>query len=162
MSSESAASRLQPIHAGDLKLGHLVQHKGSPCRITRLDTVKTGKHGPAKVVTTLKNVVTGKKSAASFKSTNLVHRPVVDKHECLVIGVGGDGYLHMLDDANEPVDDVKLPPVGALRDGIVEALDRADDGADESVFVSFLVAPVGDDVAKVATDYRVDRGAAGG
>ena len=56
---DAESSLFEMTETNKLKIGSLVMLKGNPCKITDVKSLKTGKHGAAKVIITGKDIATG-------------------------------------------------------------------------------------------------------
>ena len=58
--ADAGSSMCQKVETNRLKIGSLVMVKGFPCKVTEINTAKTGKHGSAKVILKGKDILTQK------------------------------------------------------------------------------------------------------
>lgn len=107
---DAGASKTFPMQCSSLrKNGHVII-KNRPCKIVEMSTSKTGKHGHAKVHMVGIDIFTGKKYEDICPSTHNMDVPnVVRKRYQLLDMVPDDGFLTLMDDAGELVENVRIP-----------------------------------------------------
>lgn len=105
-----------------------------------MSTSKTGKHGHAKMNIVGVDVLTNKKYEDMTPTSHNVWVPIVTKTEYQVIDVA-DGFVHIMDEDGNPIEDVKLPDDEEMSNGIQEAFAAGD----KDVLVTVLQAPEGVD-----------------
>jgi len=97
-----------PVQASALRIGGHVMIKEHPCRIIKMTTSKTGKHGHAKVHITGSDIFNGTKHDLLSSSTHNVDVPNINRADYLLTDID-EGYLVLMNDAGEMKEDVKLP-----------------------------------------------------
>lgn len=98
-----------PVQASTLRVGGYVMISGHPCRITKMTTHKTGKHGHAKVSLTGIDIFTGTKHELLVSSTHNVDVPNIKRSEYQLVDIDDD-FLSLMEDSGEMKEDVRLPP----------------------------------------------------
>ncbi|XP_076472338.1 eukaryotic translation initiation factor 5A-1-like isoform X2 [Babylonia areolata] len=129
----SGASDTYPKQCSALRKNEFVMIKGHPCKIVEMSTSKTGKHGHAKVHIVAMDLFTNKKYEDICPSTHNVECPRVQRTEYQVVHVTDDGFLGLMDEANNQRDDLKLPDDETLSKEIREK-------ADDDIMVTVLKA----------------------
>jgi len=107
--NQSGASLSYPLQCSALRIGGYVIIQGFPCKVIKMTTSKTGKHGHAKVNLTGLDIFTGRKYDHIEASTHNVEVPNVNRTEFQLIDIGDDGFLSLMDINGEMKEDVKLP-----------------------------------------------------
>ena len=125
--ADSGASLTVPVAAGQLKKGDFVCINGFPCKVAEVTTSKTGKHGHAKANITAIDVFTGKKYEEVAPTSHSLPSPVVKRSVYQLIDVKPDGFLSLMDEANNTRDDMALPADQEMADKIKEAFDNGDE-----------------------------------
>ncbi len=80
-------SSIEMYDIGDLKIGSYIMMDGSPCKISKMDKSKTGKHGHAKYRTEAIGLMDGKKRVLIIVGGTKVEVPIVDKKNAQVLSV---------------------------------------------------------------------------
>ncbi len=75
---------------GSLKLGSYIIMDGSPCRITKMDKSKTGKHGSSKYRVEAVGLINDRKHVQIIIGHAKVEVPIVEKRAAQVLSVSGD------------------------------------------------------------------------
>ena len=107
--STALMSQTYPIQASALRIGGYVVIRGHPCKIIKMTTHKTGKHGHAKVHFTGLNIFTGSKQEMLESSTHNVEVPHVYRNEFQLIDITDDHYLTLMSETGEMKEDLDLP-----------------------------------------------------
>ncbi|XP_042637600.1 eukaryotic translation initiation factor 5A-2-like [Orycteropus afer afer] len=79
-----------------------------PCKIAEMSTSKTGKHGHAKVHLVGIDIFMGKKYEDNCPSTHNMDVPNIKRNDFQQIRIQ-DGYLSLLTETGEVLEDLKLP-----------------------------------------------------
>ncbi|CAJ0581584.1 unnamed protein product, partial [Mesorhabditis spiculigera] len=133
--ADSGAATTFPKQCSALRKNEHVMIKGRPCKIVEMSTSKTGKHGHAKVHMVAIDIFTGKKLEDICPSTHNMDVPIVKKREFLLMDIGGDGFLSLMDpESCESKDDLKMPEDSTLAQQIREAFEKDDGGINVTVF----------------------------
>lgn len=89
------------VQASDLKLNSYVIVRAEPCKVKKVNTGKTGKHGAAKTTMTVINILTDKTQTYACKSTTALPVPKVEKHDwCLTNIDEASNEAYFLDEKN--------------------------------------------------------------
>lgn len=88
---------------------HLVMNESHPCRIADICISAPGKHGHAKHVITGIDIFTGSKYVHTFASHENVKIPVIETSNYQLIDIDQDGFLYLLDDLGNEVNEYNLP-----------------------------------------------------
>ena len=106
---DSGANITELADAGRMKPGSLIIMKEAfPCKVTAFSTAKPGKHGSAKAMITAKDIFTDKQYDETFGTGDMIPRPIVNKHECMLLDIDDEGQLSMFFN-DESKDDLALP-----------------------------------------------------
>merc|ERR1712232_622164 len=116
-----------PTSAGSIRKGSHMLINGFPCKVAEVTTSKTGKHGHAKANITAIDVFTGKKYEEVAPTSHSLPSPVVKRSVYQLIDVKPDGFLSLMDEANNTRDDMALPADQEMADKIKEAFDNGDE-----------------------------------
>ena len=103
-------SNTYPVQASTLRIGNHVMIQGHPCKITRMSTSKTGKHGHAKIHIVGIDIFDGSKHDLLSTSTHNVDVPVVNKVDYQLTDIDEDKFMILMNDSGEIKEDIKLPP----------------------------------------------------
>ena len=82
------------INANSLKIGNLITHNNELWTIIKLNHVKPGKGG-AFVQTELKNVKDNRKLNDRFRSTENVHRIILDEKKCSYLFQENNNFVNI-------------------------------------------------------------------
>jgi len=82
------------IPATQMRIGMIINHKGSLCRVTSVLRQAVGR-GPGKVVTKLKNLMTGSNVEHRFRSDEKVETVRIESQEMEYLYVTGEEYFFM-------------------------------------------------------------------
>merc|ERR1712166_792363 len=139
--TESGASLVTPIRAGEVKKGMMAMLKGFPCKVIEITTSKTGKHGHAKAKMTGIDIFTGKKVEDISPSSHTITQPVVSTTTIMITDIGDDGYCTLMNEDGDIREDLKLPtsdsPDPTLGENIREALKEYEEhGVDVMVVIT--------------------------
>jgi translation initiation factor 5A len=96
-----------PAQASSLRVGGYIVIRDRPCKIIKMTTSKTGKHGHAKINYTATDIFNGNKLEYIEASTHNVDVPNVTKNEYTLIDID-DGYLNLMNETGEMKEDIKL------------------------------------------------------
>ncbi|KAM7540219.1 hypothetical protein Aperf_G00000024582 [Anoplocephala perfoliata] len=143
---DAGAAAGTPITCGAIKKNSFVIIKGRPCKIVETSSSKTGKHGAAKVNYVGIDIFTGKKLEECRPSSFTVYSPVIEKTECTVVGIDGEGYLELLLPDNTMRSDINA---GEMLELLKEKYDNLK--SDEDLMVTFISAMGQDKV----TEHRI-------
>jgi translation initiation factor 5A len=125
-----------PLQASALRIGGHVMMEDHPCKIIKMTTSKTGKHGHAKCHITGTDIFAGTKHDMLIGSTHNVDVPNVSRGEYHLMDIDEEDYLSLIDDKHIQRDDLKLPPNNELAEKLRDAFDASfDTGAEISVVV---------------------------
>ena len=113
---DSGAAGIELVEAGRLKKGDLLMMKDRPCKVVNFSTAKVGKHGSAKAMITAIDIFTSNKYEGTFGSGDMIDRPVLVKTEYTVVNIEEDGFVHLMNEAGEIKEDLKLPEDDWLAD----------------------------------------------
>lgn len=113
--TSSGASKVFPMQCSALRKNGFVMIKNRPCKIVEMSTSKTGKHGHAKVHLVGIDIFTGKKLEDICPSTHNMDVPNVNRQEYQVICFE-EGYFHLMDDAGDTREDLKVTPNCSVTD----------------------------------------------
>ena len=84
------------INATDAKVGLSIIVDGVPCRVTKMDVSKTGKHGHAKVRISAKGLIGEQKKVFVVPGHERLQLPMIDKRKGQVLSVG-DSQINIMD-----------------------------------------------------------------
>ncbi|KAH8379249.1 hypothetical protein KR009_003869, partial [Drosophila setifemur] len=98
-----------PMQCSAFRKNGFVMLKGHPCRIVEVSTVKTGKHGHAKVHLVGTDIFTQKKYEDICTSTHNMEVPHVKREDYQLTDISVDGYLTLMSDNGELREDLKVP-----------------------------------------------------
>ena len=116
----AGASLTYPQQVGTSKKGGLCMLKGHPCKVVDIATAKTGKHGSAKAKLTGIDIFNGTKHEEMSPTSHNIDVPYVVRTEYTLVDIGDDNYLHLMNEAGDIKEDVKIldDEVGAdIREG---------------------------------------------
>ena len=88
--------------------------KGRPCKVSDVNTSKTGKHGHAKCHFVAIDIFTNKKLEDLTPSSHNCEVPHVIKDEYSLLDISDDGFISLMDDSGNDKSDLKLPEDEAL------------------------------------------------
>ena len=94
---------------GSLKNGDHIIINNDPCKIVELTSVKTGKHGAAKVILVAIDIFKGKKYEKSNAAGIHIEKTDIERHTYFLTDITDDNYLSMLDDQNNQIEYFRLP-----------------------------------------------------
>lgn len=77
--SSTADQTISQIQVSKLRLKHYIIVRNEPCVILELHVSKNGKHGSAKAVMLVENILNGRKSHAMFRTSSMVSTFVPQK-----------------------------------------------------------------------------------
>ncbi|XP_045162328.2 eukaryotic translation initiation factor 5A-1-like [Mercenaria mercenaria] len=133
-SGDAEMSLTRPVKASALrKNGHVMLH-GNPCKIVDMATSRPGKHGHAKIHITGLDLVTGKKYEDISPSTHTMEVPISNRKEYLVVDMGREGVLALMDDAGFVRHDIQATD-DDMKKNIADKLAKQDD---QDVLVTVL------------------------
>jgi len=113
---DAGSAGIEKVSAGSLKKGDLVMIKGNPCKVVSFSTAKVGKHGSAKAMVTGIDIFTSNKHESTFGSGDMIDAPLVKKNEYTLVNIEDDGFVHLMNDAGDIKEDLKLPEDDWLKD----------------------------------------------
>merc|ERR1711970_779067 len=107
--TDSGASAVVSVEAGQIRAGGYIMIKGKPCKVRDVSTSKTGKHGHAKCKFAATDIFTGATCEELCPSTHSIDVPVVNKKDWQITGIQDDIYVLLMDEAGEMREDMKMP-----------------------------------------------------
>ena len=113
-----------PIQASALRVGGHVMIQDHPCRIIKMTSSKSGKHGHAKIHIVATNIFNDTKHDIISTSTHNVDSPNIVKSDYLLTDIDEDNFMTLMDDAGDMKEDVKLPPNEELAQKIQSQFDN--------------------------------------
>ena len=119
---DAGASNTEALKAGKIRKGDFIVINGKPCKVAEVSTSKTGKHGHAKATIVGIDIFTGKKYETICPTSHSVETPVIKREEWQVTDMDDEGFLTLMNDANEEKVDCKAEE--SMIPGIREALDK--------------------------------------
>ena len=87
------------INATEAKVGSNIIVDGVPCRVTKMDVSKTGKHGHAKVRISAKGLIGDQKKVFVVPGHERLQVPMIDKRKGQVLSIG-DEQVNIMDIEN--------------------------------------------------------------
>lgn len=133
-SGDAEMSLTKPVKASALRKNGYVMLHGFPCKIVDMLTSRPGKHGHAKIHIVGLDLVTGKKYEDISPSTHTMKVPISDRKEYLVVDMGRDGILALMDDGGYVRHDISVDDVD-MRKNIADKLAKQED---QDVMVTVL------------------------
>lgn len=131
---ENNSSLTIPIMGNEIRIGDVILFDEKfPCRVTKKDSAKPGKHGSAKVILEGVDIFTNMKHFTFGSSKGTFQKVVIMKTEYQLIDIEEDGFIQLLTD-NGTKDDIKLPD-NDLGKNIIEAFKK-----DGSLIITILNA----------------------
>ena len=103
--------------ASGLKIGGYVIFDGVACRVNKIDTSKTGKHGHTKCRIEAVGLVDDRKIIKLMPGSEKVEIPIVEKSNAQVLSINGD-YANVMDAETYETFDIKIPE--ELKDEVKE------------------------------------------
>jgi len=132
---------MKPLAASDVKKGHFVMLEGHPCKVARMLTAKTGKHGHMKVRITGYCLLTNEKFETIRPGHGILYVPDVNKAEFLVTDINeNDDNSFSLIDAKDHHIVVDLPN-NKMKEEVIENRKKDVEGT-KDFFVTLLEAPI--------------------
>lgn len=121
---------------GKIRVGGYIVIEGRPCKVTKVTTSKTGKHGSAKCYFIAIDIFTGKKYEEIHPSLSNVQVPNFIRTEYQLIDISEEGFVTLMDEHGNTRDDIKLPTYPeTLAEAIKEAF-----ASDEIILVTVCSA----------------------
>jgi translation initiation factor 5A len=95
-------------HASSLRVGSFVIFDGQACKVTDVQTSKTGKHGHAKCRITAVTLVGGNKKVKMFPGHDKVEVPIIEKESAQVLSISGN-HASVMDQKTYETFDLEIP-----------------------------------------------------
>jgi len=89
------------VEVSSLRVGSYIVHNERPCKISEINVSKTGKHGAAKAVMTMKDIFTGSKHCTTYSTGDKVQAPIIQTREYILIDFTDDDDLTVLNNKGE-------------------------------------------------------------
>ena len=147
--TDSGASLVIPVKAGDLRKGGYVMLKNFPCKITEIATSKTGKHGHAKSNITGLDIFTGKKYVDLSPTSHTMYVPVIKNSEWELCDIDEDGYCSLMNENGTIKEDLKLPDENYSINPDLGKNIREKFNNNDSLMISVLSAPASIDAKEI-------------
>lgn len=106
--------------ASSLKVGGFVIFDGVACKISKLDTSKTGKHGHTKCRIEAVGIIDGRKIIKLMPGSDKVEVPIIEKKSAQVLSISGD-KANVMDSETYETFDLNVP--NELKDDVKEGFD---------------------------------------
>jgi translation initiation factor 5A len=100
MSDQESENLVTFVEVSTLRVGSYIVHNERPCRITEINVSKTGKHGAAKAVMTMKDIFTGSKHCTTYSTGEKVQAPVIQIKEYTLVDID-DEEMTVMNDAGD-------------------------------------------------------------
>lgn len=92
----SSSNNTELVVTNTLKNGDIVLIDGSPCKILKYSSAKTGKHGSSKTMFDCRNLLSGKNVQTFAPTKGTMEVPVVMRETFTVIGISYYDYLTLM------------------------------------------------------------------
>lgn len=96
------------VHASSLKIGSFVIFDEIACKVTDVQTSKTGKHGHAKSRISAVGLINGQKKIKMFPGHDKVEVPIIEKETAQVLSIQGD-KANVMDQKTYETFDLEIP-----------------------------------------------------
>ncbi len=113
---------VEPIPAGQIKVGTYIVHNGDIYRALSVEKSKTGKHGHAKVRMSIVNIQTNNKTSLVSPASDRFQKPIISKNIAQVLSLTEDS-VQMMDMASYETFEVSFPDNEELKAKVVEGVE---------------------------------------
>jgi translation initiation factor 5A len=120
---------MELLPANQVRVGTYIMINDVVCKVLEYHTAKTGKHGSAKMLVKAQELINGKQKEGTFSTSDMLDVPVITRKEFQLSEIDEDDYLHLIDESNNLVEDIKLTnsdASNALRDAYENRSDDKD------------------------------------
>ncbi len=117
-------SDTHPLKASALRIGGYVVIDQHPCKILKMSTSKTGKHGHAKVHIVGIDIFTKSKHELLISSTHNIDVPNVISNYYELSNIEDDGFLSLMTDDGTLKEDLSLPEDQELAEKIRDEFNK--------------------------------------
>ena len=101
-------TEIKQVQVTSLKPGRYVVIDGVACKVLKIDTSKTGKHGHAKCRIEAAGIIRGEKKVVVLPGHDKIDSPVIEKRSAQVLSVH-NGVANVMDEENFETFDLKIP-----------------------------------------------------
>ncbi|MCG3218826.1 MAG: translation initiation factor IF-5A [Candidatus Heimdallarchaeota archaeon] len=113
---------VEPIPAGQIKVGTYIVHNGDIYRALSVEKSKTGKHGHAKVRMSIVNIQTNNKTSLVSPASDRFQKPIISKNIAQVLSLTEDS-VQMMDMASYETFEVSFPVNEELKAKVVSGVE---------------------------------------
>ncbi|MHA1912118.1 MAG: translation initiation factor IF-5A [Candidatus Kariarchaeaceae archaeon] len=113
---------VEPIPAGQIKVGTYIVHNGDIFRALSVEKSKTGKHGHAKVRMSIVNIQSNNKTSLVSPASDRFQKPIISKNVAQVLSLTDDS-VQMMDMASFETFEVSFPDKAELKEKILEGVE---------------------------------------
>ncbi len=112
-------TEIKQVQVTSLKTGRYVVIDGVACKVLKIDTSKTGKHGHAKCRIEAAGIIRGEKKVVVLPGHDKIDSPVIEKKTAQVLSVHEE-YANVMDEESFETFDLKIPDElkGKIEDGV--------------------------------------------